>query len=467
MKPSIARSALVRLFSAATIASAFGYVGCGGHESESTADVSDATVEGGDEASVDPDPGADDDGDGLPDDAGTTTPPPFPLDDAGPSIPTKIKYVIVLVKENHTFDNYFTGFPGAESSTKAKLSNGTTVTRPVAPDGDLKSDLCHSNSCGQKAYRGGAMNGFDLTGDGQLPLIRYTEAQIPNYWQYARNFVLADHMFSTTLGPSSPGHEVFWFARSTTLDNAKCNTPDGGGCTGSGCTASKNVTITSYDPDTCTTKTVAPCFNLPVLSDHLPDGFTWSDYGGPMALQSKWVVSQPDYTKHFRKAGDLVPDLASGHLANLTIAHLSGGVASEHPTANPCPGENLTVQIITAAMKLPQWKEMAIVVTWDDWGGFYDHVAPPVHKCSNGEIFQNGFRLPLMIISPYAKKGYVLKTPTEQASVPKLVEELWGIPFMSTRDKHARDGSSGSLMEAFDFTQAPRDPLLLSTRTCP
>jgi len=181
------------------------------------------------------------------------------------------------------------------------------------------------------------MDGFDLIVAAQprRPFYYYSEAQIPNYWQYARNFVLADHHFSTTLGPSSPGHEVFWFARSTSLDNAKCNTPDGGGCTGSGCTASSHVTITSYDPDTCTTKTVAPCFDLPVLPDHLPTGFTWSDYGGPMALQSKWVVSQPGYAQHFHKAADLVPDLTSGHLANLTIAHLSSGAASEHPTANP------------------------------------------------------------------------------------------------------------------------------------
>jgi phospholipase C len=405
------------------------------------------------------------DQDGIGDDNGG---PPMAADAPQTPIPTPIRYVLVLVKENHTFDNYFTGFPGADSSATGKTSDGKTIARPNAPSGPLARDLCHANSCGFTAYRNGAMNGFDLNNGGtQLPYVKYTEQQIPNYWQYARNFVLADHLFSTTLGPSTPGHAVFWTARSLSLDNASCNTPDGGGCTGFGCTASKDVGITSFDPATCATKTTAPCFDVPVLSDHLPSGFSWTDYGGPLALMVKSVAADPDYKTHFRKQGDLVSDLAAGKLANLTIAHLWSGDVSEHPSAYPCDGENFTVDIVNAAMKLPQWNEMAIVITWDDWGGFYDHVAPPVHKCANGKIFGEGFRLPLIVVSPYAKKGFVLSKPTEQASVPRLVEELWGVPFMTSRDPNARDGTAGSLMDAFDFTQPPRAPLVLATHTCP
>ena len=401
------------------------------------------------------------DSDGIDDDVNVP-----PTSDAGTPIPTPIRYVMVLVKENHTFDNYFTGFPGAASTTTAKLSTGKTITRSVAPTGDLAKDMCHANSCGQTAYAKGAMNGFDLTGSGQQPFVYYTEKQIPNYWQYARNFVLADHMFSTTLGPSTPGHAVMWNAQSLVLDNAKCMV-DGGACGGFGCTAGKDVKVTSYNPDDCTTKTVAPCFDVPTVVDHLPAAFTWTDYGGALALMTKSVVADPKYAAHFRKEAALLADLQGGKIANLTIAHLWGGEESEHPVAYPCAGENQTVEIINAAMKLPQWKEMAIVITWDDWGGFYDHVAPPVHKCANGKIFQNGFRLPAIIVSPYAKKGYVLSNATEQASIPRMVEELWGMPFMTTRDKHAHDGTAGSFMGAFDFTQAPRDPLVLSTHACP
>jgi phospholipase C len=431
-------------------------LGCGTSDTSADAPPATPSPDQGDE------PTADGAGDTTTGDA-----PPIPADGGAQTpIPTKIRYVLVLVKENHTFDNYFTGFPGAESSPTAKLSTGATITRAVAPGGPLAQDICHANSCGQRAYRNGGMNGFDLNNAGNLPFVHYTEAQIPNYWQYARNFVLADHVFSTTLGPSTPGHAVFWTGRSLSLDNAKCNLADGGKCAGFGCTADKNTTITSFDPDTCTTKTVAPCFDVPTLPDHLPAGFTWTDYGGPLATMVKSTASAPDYKTHLRKQSDLVGDLTTGHLANLTIAHLWSGDVSEHPEANPCAGENFSVDIINAAMKLPQWSEMAIVLTWDDWGGFYDHVAPPVHKCANGQIFGSGFRVPAIIISPYAKKGFVLKTPAEQASVPRLVEELWGMPFMTTRDPHARDGVVGSLMDAFDFAQAPRAPLPLATRTC-
>jgi phospholipase C len=212
---------------------------------------------------------------------------------------------------------------------------------------------------------------------------------------------------------------------------------------------------------------VPPCFDVPSITDKLPAGFTWVDYGGPLAQMIKSVTADPAYKTHFRKQGDLVADLNAGRLANLTIGHLWSGEVSEHPTAYPCEGENFTVDIVNAAMKLPQWNEMAILVTWDDWGGFYDHVKPPAKKCANGQVFQEGFRLPLIVISPYAKKGFVLSTPTEQASVPRLVEDLWGMPYLSTRDKNARDGTAGSLMTAFDFEQAPRAPLILDKRTCP
>jgi phospholipase C len=314
------------------------------------------------------------------------------------------------------------------------------------------------------------MAGFDLlvpAPDVNLPFEYFTEQQIPNYWQYARNFVLADHFFSTTLGPSVPGHSVFWMAQSPVLDNPACTRPGGTGCTGSGCTADPFVKVTAYDSKACTTKQAAPCFDVPVLVDHLPQGFSWIDYGGALALMVKSVSQTPSYQTHFRKQADMLADLKAGHVSNLMIGHLWSGDVSEHPPAAPCAGENMTVQIVNAAMQTPEWNEMAIIVTWDDWGGFYDHVPPVIDKCGNGEKYNQGFRLPAILVSPYAKKGFVLKTPTEQASVPKLIEDLWGMEYMTKRDAHARDATAGSLMDAFDFNQAPRGPMILTPRTCP
>ncbi len=437
---------------------AVAWSGCGSDEVPPQADAPAPAAPPDDD--VDEESGLED----VPDDPDA---PPPGVGDTQTPIPSKIRYVLVLVKENHTFDNYFTGFPGAESSKTAKLSDGRTITRTQAPTALMK-DICHRNVCGQEAYANGKMNGFDRR-DATRPFYFYSEQQIPNYWQYARNFVLADHFFATTLGPSTPGHMVFWSGQSMVIDNATCLKADAtaASCKGRGCVAGADVRITRQDPDTCTTTTVKPCFDVPVLTDHLPKGFTWANYGGGIAQMYKSVTDDPGYAAHFHSQTKLASDLAAGKLANLTIAHLSSGEVSEHPDAYPCAGENFSVDIINAAMKLPQWKEMAIVVTWDDYGGWYDHVTPPVRKCKNGQVFQAGFRVPALVISPYARKGFVMKTPLEQASVPRLVEELWGMAFMTARDKKARDGVVGSMMGAFDFDQAPRVPLYLTKHTCP
>ena len=383
------------------------------------------------------------------------------------SIPSKIRYVLVIVKENRTFDNYFTGFPGADYSTWAYKWNPKThkdehFKRPFAPDGELPTAPVHSHNRALRAYRGGHMDGFSAN-VGMTPYMRYRESQLSAYWKYAREFVLADHYFSTTLAPSAPGHEVFWFGRSTTLDNGVCHKPGGVGC-GHGCESTKE-TVTAFNPTTGVEKKVKPCFNLPSLADHLPSGFDWIDYGSQIAKQIK---SQEHVSAdHYGSATKLLTDMKNGKLHNLMIAHVTDGNYSEHPPRGPCEGQQYSVDVINAAMKLPQWKNMAIIVTWDDWGGFYDHVKPKVATAKDGRQFSNGFRLPLMVISPYAKKGYVLKHRTEQASVPKLIERLWGMTLMSTRNAHARDGIAGSLYEAFDFNQAPRAPLILPRGSCP
>src|SRR5262244_2906489 len=105
--------------------------------------------------------------------------------DGGPDLPTPIRYVVVMVKENHTFDNYFTGFPGATSTMTARLHDGTTITRPRAPDGPLAGDVGHGHGSAVTAWNNGGMNGFDLLvpTDPRRPLIYLAESQIPNYWQ--------------------------------------------------------------------------------------------------------------------------------------------------------------------------------------------------------------------------------------------------------------------------------------------
>jgi hypothetical protein len=150
-----------------------------------------------------------------------------------------------------------------------------------------------------------------------------------------------------------------------------------------------------------------------------------------------------------------VTDAQNGNLP--AMSWLVTGKASEHPVYSTCYGENWTVQQINAIMQGPDWNSTAIFLTWDDFGGFYDHVAPP-----GVDQFGLGIRVPMLIISPYAKTGYISHTQYEFASVLKFVEERFGLPPLTARDAAAND-----MLDSFDFTQQPRSPLLLQTRSCP
>jgi len=404
--------------------------------------------------------------------------PAAPSDGEASPVTSPIKYIVVIVKENHSFDNYFTGFPGAESSKTAKLHDGTTITRPKAPDGALKGDMSHSHTSAVKDYDNGKMDGFDTIVSDQphRPLYYYAESQIPNYWAYARSFALFDHFFSTLAGPSSPGHFAVITGQTPHYGNPDCS--DGTDDCGHGCVdPTPALFVPTYNHKTGKTSTAPACFKVPSVIDHLPAGMTWRTYAGGTAPNSSntafnlvdSVGGNATVRKdHFRSYAQLHADLTSGNQANFTHIDVSSAPngASEHPPAAPCEGENFTVNIINEIMQGPHWNETAIIVTWDDFGGWYDHVKPTVEMLTNGTFFNSGFRIPALVISPYAVTG-VVKTHTEHASVPKLVEELWGLPMMSATDPNARDGSAGSMMGAFDFTQAPKPPLVLQTRTCP
>ena len=390
----------------------------------------------------------------------------------GLNLPTPIRHIFVLIKENHTFENYFTDFPGANTTKTAKMSDGSTITRSKAPDGPLPCDPGHSHAAGVAAYNGGKLDGFDKNVKGSCPkttpYVYYTESQIPNYWAYARNFAISDNYFSTLMGPTSPGHFAIATAQTPFFGNTS---------SGRGCASSVLDTVQAFNRLTCNVRTAQSCFDVPSIVDALPKKMTWRAYGAgtsgagtigtPFNLVKGVGADQGIRETHYRNFTKLFGDLERGDQPNLVYADVYSD-HSEHPPDYPCDGENYSVEIINRIMKGPHWKDSVIIVTYDDWGGFFDHVAPRQETCSDGDEFYNGgFRLPITIISPYAKKGFVAHTRTEQASIPKLIEDLYGMPRMAEKDRFARDAVAGSLMETLDFKQTPRAPLILKTRTCP
>lgn len=413
-----------------------------------------------------------------------TEPPAAPAENPSPGepqAPNKIKHVVFIIKENRTFDNYFARFPGAEGTATGKTSTGETVELKEAYDVQ-EPDLGHSFFDGIIAINGGKMDGFDLitNADDLSGYTSFTRDGIPNYWSYAENFVLGDHMFSSMYGPTFPEHlyTVGAYAADVTGNKLQTNAP-GGYCDDPGETVyafakmtkaeQKEVMRAEREADVGRVgdfwEEIRACFDFEVLPDLLEaKGIPWHYY----ADEGSWMnallaIKHMRFSEHWGKditpEEDLLPDIENEKLAKVSWVVPGPGV-NEHPGGpSVCVGENWTVQVVNALMRSKYWKNTAIFITWDDFGGFYDHVPPP-----QLDYMGLGPRVPLLIISPWAKPGYVDSTVYEFSSVLAFIEETFGLRCMTDRDCGA-----SNMMDAFDFTQTtrPKDrKLILEERDC-
>jgi phospholipase C len=384
-----------------------------------------------------------------------------------------IKHIIFLIKENRTFDNYFGTYPGANGAATAVDSEGETI--PLQHEKDSIPDIEHAPQGTRMAYDSGKMDQFDLLNSetttypmrqanpyANNSLTQLYQSDIPNYWLYAQNFVLGDNMFSSLMGPSFPNHLYTIAAQSggaidNPVDNPKLN--------GWGCDV-PNQQVKVMDSNGKTHLQEA-CFNFQTLTDELDaKGYSWRYYAPPASWDFGYHWSAFDAIEHIRYGKDwqyVVPAYTFMHAADSgTLPTVSWVVTplsvSEHPSAgvSVCVGENWTVQMLNALMRGPDWSSTAVFLTWDDFGGLYDHVPP-----QQIDGYGLGFRVPLIVISPYAKKGYIDHTQYEFSSMLRFAEDILGLAPLTKRDKGAN-----TMFNAFDFTQKPRLPLILRQRTC-
>jgi len=378
-----------------------------------------------------------------------------------------IQHVVFIVKENRSFDSYFGTFPGANGATTGMASNGQILPLMHEPD-FLPRDLGHDWVSSHLSINGGEMNGFDLihgdNSDGNvngdyLSFTQFVQSDIPNYFAYASNYVLGDNMYSSLSGPSFPNHLYTVAAQSA----GAINNPSKGLGPAWGCDSPATFLVQVQGSDGRITLQF-PCFDVTTLADMLQGaGVPWSYYGPKYgATGYVWVAldainhirNSSLWTSNYHNEAQFATDALLGNLPAMSWL-ISG--SAEHPPGSACNGENWTVQQINAIMQGPDWNSTAIFIVWDDFGGFYDHVPPP-----DSDQFGLGMRVPLLVISPYALNGKISHTQYEFSSVLKFVEERFGLPPMTGRDAVAND-----ITDAFDFTQSPRSPLLLQTRTCP
>jgi phospholipase C len=380
-----------------------------------------------------------------------------------------ITHVIIIVQENRSVDDLFNGLPGANTAQSGENSYGQTVQlQPellTAP-----YDISHSHPSFETEYADGAMNGWNLTGwhckgapkkcpaQGTAPYGYVPQYEVAPYWTLAEDYTFADNMFETDEGPSFPAHQYLISGTSTISDGSNLRaseeplTPQGT-FTG-GCSSPKGSTVEVIDQYGVEDQTVSPCFDrTSLMGEAQSAGVTWHYY---QSHPSSGPWNAPDAIKPIRHEGSydkyvthppskVLTDIANGNLANIVWVTPTAA-ASDHAGVTDGTGPSWVASVVNAVGASQYWDSSAIIVVWDDWGGWFDHVTPTVRNS-----FELGFRVPMIVISPYAKTGYVSHVQYEFGSILKFVEETFGLPTLGTTDEDANN-----LSDCFTFDSPKR-----------
>jgi phospholipase C len=378
-----------------------------------------------------------------------------------------IRHVVIIVQENRTPDNLFQGLPGADIAASGLNSHGQRVPlRPI--ELQSKIDLDHTHRGFEREYDGGKMDGFDRERGGctgtcpppQLRAYSYVRSEdVAPYFTMARRFTFGDRMFQSNEGPSFPAHQYLISGTSTTHTGSRYRASENPGGTyrvneqKGGCDSPAGTLVKLIDQRGVENVRAFPCFERPTLADLLEArGHSWRYYqqddasGFWNAFDAiKHLWQRPDFSTHvIFPSSQVLTDIAGGNLADVTWV-TPADVSSDHPGWSDGSGPSWVASVVNAVGKSQYWNDTAIFIVWDDWGGWYDHVKPPVF-----DSYELGFRVPLIVISPYARAGYVSHTQYEFGSILKFVERTYGLGSLSATDARAADPS-----DCFDFRQAP------------
>jgi phospholipase C len=357
--------------------------------------------------------------------------------------PTPIQHVVVIMQENRSFDNLFNGFPGADTA-QSGMHLGTQIPLTATPLGN-GPDLDHSHTGWWQQWDGGKMDNFSITG----PAYTYVDpSQTVPYWTLAKRYTLGDRMFQSNTGPSFVAHQYMIAGQS---GNASEN-PSGGVW---GCDAAPSSRVPLVGPNGTDLPGVYPCFDYQTMADLLDaKGITWRYYAPSPTSDVFFWLSAYQAIRHIRFGADwhenvtspetqVLTDIAAGKLAQVTWI-VPAANNSDHPGA-PAQGPDWVASIVNAIGASQYWNSTTIFISWDDWGGFYDHVLPP-----QTDDMGLGFRVPVIVVSPYAKRGYVSHVTHESSGFLRYMEEVFNLPTLGTRDATADDFS-----DCFDYTQKP------------
>jgi phospholipase C len=373
-----------------------------------------------------------------------------------PRTQTPIQHFVFLMQENHSFDNYFGTRPGVNGHPKgvcmpAHVGAKTPCVKPFHIGDRGATDLDHTEAAFLAQYNKGKMDGFvsafQAKGpEAELAMGYYDDRDLPYYWNVADEYVLFDRFFTSASSGSVRNH-MFRVTGTPGATGKRESIPENG------------------------------WGNIPTIFDRLEaSGLSWKFYvqnydptitfrnrapgDADRGAQAIWVpllsyaryVDDPELFSHIVDLDEYYSDAASGRLPAVSYIAPSGN--SEHPPGSVQAGQTLVRSLVNELQRSPQWGASAFLWSYDDWGGWYDHVRPP-----QVDEYGLGFRVPSLLVSPYARRGYVDSTILEFSSVLKFIEYNWSLKPLARRDANAN-----TFLGAFDFTAPPRKPALLSTR---
>jgi phospholipase C len=377
---------------------------------------------------------------------------------AEPATKTPIKHFVVLMQENHSFDNYFGTYPGANGIPKGacqaidRLNPSKGCIKPFHLGDRVVEDLNHSHRVAVRQYDHGKMDGFidgvRREGGKVQPNVmgHYDDRDIPYYWNIADNYVLFDRFFTSSAG-GSVGNHMFWVTG--TVGN-----PDG-----------DFVPPNGFDQPTIFDRLEKKHVSWKFYVQNYDPGINLFNQAiGDRGSQVIWVpilnyrryLLDPKLKSHIVDMSQFYKDLARGTLPS--VAYMAPSGSSEHPPGSIQAGERFIRTIVNSIMRTQYWTQSAFMWTYDDWGGWYDHVKPP-----QVDKYGFGFRAPALLVSAFARRGMVNHTQLDFTSMLKFIEQNWGLKPLAERD-----AKSGTLMSAFDFKSPPRKPVFLqATRPRP
>jgi phospholipase C len=422
-----------------------------------------------------------------------------------------IKHVVVLMQENRSFDQYFGTYPGAKgfpAGTCAPDPLHGGCARPYHTPQDKNNGAIHSALAASEAMDSGKMDGFlkvaergctkttpkcrictEAASHGCVDVMSYHDArEIPNYWTYAQNYVLQDNMFESNASWSLPEHNALvsgWSAECKFTDNNPLN------CTSSLEPPRPTKANNAWTDVTYLLNKASVSWRYYIFEGQEPDcqsdeevvcsprtqGPKTSGIWNPLVNFAD--VKQDGQLGNIQSINNLFS--ATRETSQCALPNVSWVIpnfeVSEHPNGNKVGGavsvgQAYVTTVINSIMKSPCWSSTAIFLSWDDWGGFYDHVTPPVID-ANGY----GIRVPGLVISPYAKTGFIDHQQLSHDAYLKFIEDdfLGGQRLNPGTDGRpdarpvVREEASGlgTLAEDFNFNQTPRPPMLLKVHPSP